>query len=158
MDQNNQIVKTYTYFHNLHRKMSLWENFSYFFKMWLCRLTKMIDGYEIWNHFIHFLFVVLIISWLYNLILLLWWLCHLFGIKMTLWRLWCAFGICFEIGCLQRIIFFIVELLVTIPECALEGAVMWKLLLIYSYIVIILGPFGTLFIIGWALPRLSLFM
>lgn len=96
-------------------------NSGYYFITWLCRLTKMVDGNEIWNHLIHFLFVVLIILWLYNLILLLRWMCHLFGIRMSLWSLCCVSDVCFLIGCLQRITFFVVELLVMIHD------VRWRL-------------------------------
>jgi len=45
-----------------------------------------------------------------------------------------------------------------IRGCVLVVAVLWKLSLIYFYIVVVLGQFGTLFIGGLVFRRFSLFV
>ena len=115
-----------------------------------------IGGYGVWNLPMFFLFVVLIITWLSSLLLFRRWMCLPFDIKMSRWRLFCVCGVCFEIGCLQRTIFFVMELLVMILDCVSVGAVQWKIQLIYSYIVTILGQSGILSVVGLAWLRFCL--
>jgi len=71
-----------------------------------------------------------------NCRLLLQWLYHLFEIKMFLLRSCCLLNVCFEIDCLQRIILFVVVLLLMNFNCVFVDAVLMKLLRIYFYIVI----------------------
>jgi len=75
-------------------------------------------------------------TWRLNPVLLLRWLRRRFGTMISLWKLCFFLGVCFEIGCPQRITYFDVELLMTPLGCVLMmGAVLWKIDLIYYYIV-----------------------
>jgi len=52
-------------------------------------------------------------------------------------------------GCQLRIIFFVVELLMLRLDCVLAVVGPWNRPRIYFYIVIFLGKFVILFIVGW---------
>jgi len=55
---------------------------------------------------------------------------------------------CYVIGCLLRITFIVVTLLVSMSSLALVVVGRWKHLLTYYYIVILLGLFGIIFLGG----------
>jgi len=131
----------------LRGKRSWWGILGYYFKMLLWRWTWKIDGFRDWRHLPFILFVMLIIFWMFSLLLIMWCMCRLSGIRIFLWRLCCLLGICFVIGYLLRTAFIVNMLLILMLRRASEGTVWWKLLLTY-YIVLFFGSVWF-FIFRW---------
>jgi len=126
-------------------KRSWWGNLNYYFTMSLCRLKKKTGGYGIWKHLMSIPSVALTRCLLFNLWLLQWCLCHLFGIKTSLSRLFCLLGVCFGIGCRRRIIFSAMRWFLLVHSSVLLDVVQRRLLCIYFYIVISLVRYGTIY-------------
>lgn len=102
-------------------------------------LIWMTDSFDRWNHLMFSPFVVLINFSLFNLRWNLRWLFHL---CVSLWRLCSLLGGCSVIGCLLKTTCIVVGLLIRLPRCTWLGVIRWNHQIIYSYIVMFLGPFG----------------
>jgi len=122
--------------------------------MLICRLTNKTGGHGSWKNQTFTLFVVRIIFRLLIRWLALLWMGKCSGKRISLWRLWFSLGACLGIGCQPKMIYLGVVFSTMILVCVLLGVALWKPLIIYFYIVLCLGLFGTLLIAGLAFQRL----
>jgi len=145
---------------SIRRRLLAWEedlvgSLGFYFKMSLCRLTKLIGG---WKHLPFIQFKALTIFWMQMLLLIFRWLCLLCDIKMFLWRWRYLRDVCFGIGFLPRTTSSVDRLLLWMLKRALEIVGKWKHLIIYFFIVTFLGLFGILFLGGLVFIQLCLTM